>query len=31
VLVKYHWVPKQGVRSWSAADAAAVQAEDLGA
>jgi len=31
VLVKYHWIPRQGVRSWTAADAAAVQAEDLGA
>jgi catalase len=31
VLVKYHWLPKQGVRSWTAADAAAVQAQDLGA
>ena len=30
VLVKYHWLPKQGVKSWTAADAAAVQAEDLG-
>src|SRR5215217_6534925 len=30
VLVKYHWHPKQGVKSWSAADAAAVQAEELG-
>jgi len=30
VLVKYHWIPRQGVRSWTAADAAAVQAEDLG-
>jgi catalase len=30
VLVKYHWIPKQGVKSWTAADAAAVQAEDLG-
>jgi catalase len=29
-LVKYHWIPKQGVRSWTAADAAAVQADDLG-
>ncbi|MEV5498203.1 catalase [Nonomuraea fuscirosea] len=29
-LVKYHWMPKQGVRSMTAADAAAVQAEDLG-
>ena len=31
VLVKYHWIPKQGVASWTAADAAAVQADDLGA
>ena len=31
VLVKYHWLPKQGVKSMTAADAAAVQAEDLGA
>ncbi|MDQ2700868.1 MAG: catalase, partial [Actinomycetota bacterium] len=31
VLVKYHWIPKEGVKSWSAADASAVQAEDLGA
>src|SRR4051812_17746511 len=30
VLVKYHWIPKQGVRSWSAADATAVQATELG-
>jgi catalase len=30
-LVKYHWIPKQGVKSWTAADAAAVQATDLGA
>jgi catalase len=30
VLVKYHWIPKQGVKSWTAADASAVQAEDLG-
>ena len=30
-LVKYHWIPKQGVKSWTDADAAAVQAEDLGA
>ncbi|WP_433236481.1 catalase [Streptosporangium sp. CA-135522] len=29
-LVKYHWMPKQGVRSMTAADAAAVQAEELG-
>jgi catalase len=31
VLVKYHWIPKQGVKSWTAADAAAVQAQTLGA
>jgi catalase len=31
VLVKYHWLPKQPVKSWTAADAAAVQAGDLGA
>jgi catalase len=30
VLVKYHWIPKQPVRSWTAVDAAAVQAEELG-
>ncbi|GGO61309.1 catalase [Nonomuraea cavernae] len=30
VLVKYHWMPKQGVRSMTEADAAAVQANDLG-
>jgi catalase len=30
VLVKYHWHPKQGVSSWTAADAAAVQAQELG-
>jgi catalase len=29
-LVKYHWIPKQGVKSWTAADAAAVQAQELG-
>ncbi|MGY1715540.1 catalase [Geodermatophilus sp. SYSU D01106] len=29
-LVKYHWIPKQGVKSLTAADAAAVQANDLG-
>ncbi|MET9066654.1 catalase [Streptosporangium sandarakinum] len=29
-LVKYHWMPKQGVRSMTAADAAAVQAGELG-
>jgi catalase len=31
VLVKYHWLPKQGVKSYTAADAAAVQAGNLGA
>ncbi|MFI6789089.1 catalase [Nonomuraea sp. NPDC050383] len=30
VLVKYHWMPKQGVRSLTAEDAAAIQAGDLG-
>jgi catalase len=30
-LIKYHWLPKQGVKSYTAADAAAVQAENLGA
>jgi catalase len=30
-LVKYHWLPKQGVKSYTAADAAAVQAGNLGA
>src|SRR3954467_6538886 len=29
-LVKYHWLPKQGVKSYTAADAAAVQAASLG-
>ncbi|WUI04544.1 catalase [Spirillospora sp. NBC_00431] len=29
-LVKYHWMPKQGVRSMTEEDAAAVQAGDLG-
>ncbi|GLK13920.1 catalase [Streptosporangium carneum] len=29
-LVKYHWMPKQGVRSMTAEDAAAVQARELG-
>jgi catalase len=29
-LVKYHWMPKQGVRSMTAEDAAAVQAGELG-
>jgi catalase len=30
VLVKYHWHPKQGVKSWTEADAGAVQGEVLG-
>jgi catalase len=30
VLVKYHWLPRQGVKSWTAADAAVVQAQELG-
>jgi catalase len=30
VLVKYHWVPKQGVKSYTAADAAKVQSEAYG-
>jgi catalase len=30
VLVKYHWHPKQGVKSWTADDAAAVQGKVLG-
>ncbi|HLU75177.1 MAG TPA: catalase [Nonomuraea sp.] len=30
VLVKYHWMPKQGVRSMTELDAAVVQAQDLG-
>jgi catalase len=29
-LIKYHWLPKQGVRSWTEADAAAMQAKELG-
>jgi catalase len=29
-LVKYHWMPTQGVASYTAADAAAVQAQTLG-
>jgi catalase len=31
VLVKYHWLPQQGVKSYTAADAAAIQAQNLGA
>ena len=30
-LVKYHWIPKQGVKSYTAADAAVVQGQTLGA
>jgi catalase len=30
VLVKYHWHPKQGVKSWTDADAAVKQGEVLG-
>ncbi len=30
-LVKYHWLPKQGVKSLTAVEAAAVQAQTLGA
>src|SRR4051794_8683852 len=30
VLVKYHWHPRQGVKSWTDEDAAAVQGEVLG-
>jgi catalase len=29
-LVKYHWLPKQGVKSYTAADASGVQAQTLG-
>ncbi|MEJ5946536.1 catalase [Pseudokineococcus basanitobsidens] len=29
-LVKYHWLPQQGVKSYTAADAAVVQGSDLG-
>jgi catalase len=29
-LIKYHWLPKQGVKSWTEADAAAMQAKELG-
>ncbi|WP_435744481.1 catalase [Nocardioides sp. SYSU DS0663] len=29
-LVKYHWIPKQGVRSLSSAEAAKIQAQELG-
>ncbi|MGX6447525.1 catalase [Patulibacter sp. S7RM1-6] len=29
-LVKYHWVPEQGVKSWTEADAAVAQSQELG-
>jgi catalase len=29
-LVKYHWIPKQGVKSLTASDAATIQAAELG-
>jgi len=29
-LVKYHWLPKQGVASWTTADAAVAQGRELG-
>jgi catalase len=29
-LVKYHWIPKQGVRSWTEDDAAEQQSRELG-
>ncbi|MCZ2814046.1 MULTISPECIES: catalase [unclassified Modestobacter] len=29
-LVKYHWLPKQGVKSWTEADAAVAQGNELG-
>jgi catalase len=30
LLVKYHWIPKQGVRSWTEADAGVAQGKELG-
>jgi catalase len=30
LLVKYHWIPKLGVRSWTEADAAVQQGRELG-
>jgi len=30
VLIKYHWLPKQGVRSWTQADATVMQGQELG-
>jgi catalase len=29
-LVKYHWLPQQGVKSWTAADAEVAQGKELG-
>ncbi|MBI5106166.1 MAG: catalase [Solirubrobacterales bacterium] len=29
-LIKYHWLPRQGVRSWTEADAAVMQGKELG-
>jgi catalase len=29
-LVKYHWIPRQGVRSWTEADAGVAQGQELG-
>jgi catalase len=29
-LVKYHWHPRQGVKSWTEADAAVMQSQELG-
>jgi catalase len=29
-LVKYHWLPQQGVKSWTAEDAAVAQGQELG-
>ncbi len=29
-LVKYHWLPRQGVRSWTSADAQVAQGKELG-
>ena len=29
-LVKYHWLPKQGVKSWTEADAGVMQGQELG-
>jgi len=29
-LIKYHWLPKQGVKSWTAADAEVAQGKELG-